>query len=321
VKIFLFLVALANVGLFMWEYKQGAFAPSIVSAEQQISPDQERILLVSELKEPPRPQAAEPKPEPAAAAAPTITAEAEPVLPEGLEQHDDRLPAAEPDSPATEKPRIEPTPLADIGPALPAGQNKKEPAANAPAPLGKVTASQPAPEAKPAQLAIAAAEKPRNSDKAIEPVSCYEVGPFVNGNAYQLWKNELNVARKAIEPLTRDGEVINDYLVYYPAPETMQEAEANVKMLREKGVQDLWLFRKGDDKGLISLGIFKNESRASILRSQLLAKGIQVEVRPRYITKPRKYARIKGNGKVLERLNVMRQTYPAIAVRQMEQCE
>ncbi|MCL7423431.1 MAG: hypothetical protein M8364_21295 [Methylobacter sp.] len=318
-KIFLFLVALANVGLFMWEYKQGAFAPAIVSAEQQISPDQERILLVSEMKEPPRPEAAEPKPEPAAVA-PTITAEAEPVLPE--EQHDDRLPAAEPDSPATEKPRTEPVPSADNnGPALPAGQNKTEPAVNASVPPGKATASQPAPEAKPAQLTIAAAEKPRNSDKAIEPVSCYEVGPFVNGNAYQLWKNELNVAREAIEPLTRDGEVIKDYLVYYPAPETMQEAEANVKMLREKGVQDLWLFRKGEDKGLISLGIFKNESRASILRSQLLAKGIQVEVRPRYIIKPQKYARIKGNGKVLERLNVMRQTYPAIAVRQMEQCE
>lgn len=318
-KILLFLVALANVGLFMWEYKQGAFAPAIVSAEQQISPDQERILLVSELKDPPRPEVAESRPEPAEA--PTITAEAEPVLPEGLEQHDDRLPAAEPDSPATEKPRIEPTPLADIGPALPAGQNKTEPAVNASVPPGKATASQPAPEAKPAQLTIAAADKPQNSGKAIEPVSCFEVGPFVNGNAYQLWKNELNVDREAIEPLTRNGEVINDYLVYYPAPETMQEAEANVKMLREKGIQDLWLFRKGEDKGLISLGIFKNESRASILWSQLLAKGIQVEVRPRYITKPRKYARIKGNGKVLERLNVMRQTYPAIAVRQMEQCE
>lgn len=318
-KILLFLVALANVGLFMWEYKQGAFAPSIVSAEQQISPDQERILLVSELKEPPRSEVAESRPGPAEA--PAITAEAEPVLPEGLEQHDDRLPAAEPDSPATEKPRIEPTPLADIGPALPAGQNKTEPAVNASVPPGKATASQPAPEAKPAQLTIAAADKPQNSGKAIEPVSCFEVGPFVNGNAYQLWKNELNVDREAIEPLTRNGEVINDYLVYYPAPETMQEAEANVKMLREKGIQDLWLFRKGEDKGLISLGIFKNESRASILWSQLLAKGIQVEVRPRYITKPRKYARIKGNGKVLERLNVMRQTYPAIAVRQMEQCE
>jgi hypothetical protein len=319
VKIFLFLVALANVGLFMWEYKQGAFAPAAVSAEQQISPDQERILLVSELKDPPRPQAAESRPEPAEA--PTITAEAEPVLPEGLEQHDDRLPAAEPDSHATEKPRIEPAPLADNSPALPAGQNKTVSAANASAPPGKATASQPTPEAKPAQSAIAAAEKPRNSDKAIDPVSCYEVGPFVNGNAYQLWKNELNVAREAIEPLTRDGEVINDYLVYYPAPETMQEAEANVKMLREKGIQDLWLFRKGEDKGLISLGIFKNESRASARKSQLLAKDIQVEVKPRYITKPRKYSRIKGNGKVLERLNVMRQTYPAIAVRQMEQCE
>lgn len=320
-KILLFLVALANIGLLMWEYKQGAFAPAIVSAEQQISPDQERILLVSELKEPPRPQAAEPKPEPAAALAPTITAEAEPVLSEGLEQHDDRLPAAKPDSPATEKPRTEPVPLADNGPALPAGQNKTEPAVNASTLPEKAAASQPAPEAKPAQLTIAASDKPQNSDKAIEPVSCYEVGPFVNGNAYQLWKNEINVAREAIEPLTRDGEVIKDYLVYYPAPETMQEADANVKMLREKGIQDLWLFRKGEDKGLISLGIFKNESRASILRSQLLAKDIQVEVRPRYTIKPRKYARIKGRGKVLERLNVMRQTYPAIAVRQMDQCE
>ena len=297
-KFFLFLVALANVGLFMWEYKQGAFEPSADIAEQYDSPDQERILLVSELKNVQQAQASGPKPDIAA----------------GLE----KTPAIA--TPSVSLKGLDASLSAENSAARPIEQKKAETALPESAHSDKEKSDQPGLESKLVQPIIAAAEKAQDSDTASEPASCYEAGPFVNGNAYQLWKRELNAPKEAIKSLSRDGEVISDYLVYYPAAETRQQAEANLKMIKDKGINDLWLLTKGKDNGLISLGVFKNESRALALKSQMLAKGIQAEVKPRYILKPQKYAQIKAGGKVLERLNVMKQTYPAVVVNQINQC-
>lgn len=297
-KVFLFLVALANVGLFMWEYKQGAFAPSADIAEQYDSPDQERILLVSELKNVQQVQASGPKLDTAV----------------GLE----KTPAIA--APSISLKGLDASLSAENSAARPVEQKKAETALSESAPSDKEKSDQPGLESKPVQPIIAAAEKAQDSDAASEPVSCYEAGPFVNGNAYQLWKRELNAPKEAIKSLSRDGEVVSDYLVYYPAADTKQQAEANLKMIKDKGINDLWLLTKGKDNGLISLGVFKNESRALAMKSQLLAKGIQAEVKPRYIPKPQKYAQIKAGGKVQARLNLMKQTYPAVVVKQINQC-
>lgn len=313
-KILLLLVVLANIGLLMWEYKQGAFEPAVDLAGQYASSDREPILLVSELKVR-QAQAVEPKQNIVAGLEQALATETAPVFPEGLEIQGNPLLTEQLTPPAMKHLTIKTDRPDQNSAVLVVVETKSETVATGPARDG-----QPTPESKPAQLMSAAVEKIQNSDNTKEPTSCYEAGPFANGNAYQLWKKELNVAGKAIQPSSRNGEVISDYLVYYPAPETLQQAEANLKLLRDKGVNDLWLFRKGQDKGMISLGIFKNESRALAMKSQLLAKDIKVEVKPRYTIKPQKYARIKGRGKVLERLNVMKQTYPAIAVKPINPC-
>jgi hypothetical protein len=46
-KTLVLLIALVNVVLFMWEYRQGAFEQGSKAFQQ---PDRERIVLVSELK-------------------------------------------------------------------------------------------------------------------------------------------------------------------------------------------------------------------------------------------------------------------------------
>jgi hypothetical protein len=318
-KFFLFLVALANVGLVMWEYKQGAFEPSVDIAEQYASLDQEQILLASELKEVQRTQAPEPKPEIAAAMERAPSAGAMQASAKDSESSGSN-PRTEQLAPPTQaNPAIASEQLAESSVERRVEQKKAETAPSESRP-DKEKSDQSASESKSIQPTIAAAEKAQNNDAASEPVSCYEAGPFVNGNAYQLWKRELNAGRESIKTLSRDGEAISDYLVYYPAAETKPQAEANLKMLKDKGINDLWPLTKGKDKGLISLGVFKNESRAQALKSQLLAKDIQAEVKPRYTIKSQKYAQIKAGGKVLERLNVMKQTYPAIAVKQINQC-
>ncbi|MDD5276933.1 MAG: hypothetical protein PHR16_12730 [Methylovulum sp.] len=48
-KLLFFLIVLANVTLFMWEYKTGALTPVITTPPANATPDLEPLLLVSEL--------------------------------------------------------------------------------------------------------------------------------------------------------------------------------------------------------------------------------------------------------------------------------
>ncbi|MCX7097856.1 MAG: hypothetical protein NTV43_08135 [Methylococcales bacterium] len=54
-KVLFFLVALANIGLFMWEFKHGAFVTKSQDTSPAINEWQEPILLVSELETVPTP--------------------------------------------------------------------------------------------------------------------------------------------------------------------------------------------------------------------------------------------------------------------------
>lgn len=78
-KILFFLVVCANVALFMWEYRTGAFAPVIEISEQDADSGQEQILLVSELKNVETRLIASPPPAPVSEPPVTGTAAPEPL--------------------------------------------------------------------------------------------------------------------------------------------------------------------------------------------------------------------------------------------------
>ena len=105
-------------------------------------------------------------------------------------------------------------------------------------------------------------------------------------------------------------------MVYYPAAETEAESKANIKMLKDHGIKDLWLLT-GEDKGKISLGLFIKEDSALIMKNELIAKGINAEVKAKYKTKSQKYALIKGNDKLMEHLDDLKKSYPELAIKPM----
>lgn len=243
-KIVFFLVALANVALFMWEYNKGAFKPVIEISQV----DQEPILLVSE------------KP-------------------------------VERKQTATE----------DKSPPL--GQND----------LNTADSQKPAPAIQDKDV-----EKNTNSGKET-PLICYEAGPFSDDD-YAAWRSQSNLAESAIHSVSRDEQAISSYLVYYPAAKTLAESEANLQMLKDQGINDILLFKSGEDKGQISIGVFKNENRALLQKSRMLAKGIKVEVKARYKTKTQKYVRFKNDDKALKNLNDFQKTHPEFTVKQTDNC-
>lgn len=111
---------------------------------------------------------------------------------------------------------------------------------------------------------------------------CYQVGPFNDATELKKWQTLNKLELAPIHVFKKDLQVVSGYLVYYPAMEYFSESKKNVAMLRKKGITDLWLFRKGELKGVISLGLFVQKNRAISLQKKLVNKGISVDIMRRY---------------------------------------
>lgn len=132
---------------------------------------------------------------------------------------------------------------------------------------------------------------------------CFEAGPFAAEADYQTWLKQLPVASPNLKPVYKEGRVISSYLVYFPGGDTDEQAKDNIKMLKDKGISDLWLIRNGEDKGLISLALFKGEARAQVMKDELKQqKGIDALVKPKSVPGKVKYAQIKINAADSDRL-------------------
>jgi hypothetical protein len=267
-KILFFLLALANVALFMWEYRQGAFSPVPETPAGNIAGYPEQIVLLSEMDS---------NTEPAGQTDTTTTSE--------------DADTAGKDEKAAKSPEAESVSEQSTDAAMP-------------------VLEAPVPVATPNDSGI-------KDDKQIESaaVACYEAGPFANNSVYQIWEKRLNGFIKGID---RDEQIVSDYLVYYPASATLGESKANVQMLKDKGVNDLYMINKGEEQGQISLGVYKKEERALIMKNDLLAKGINAEIKARYKSKAQKFAFIKGESAAIENLELLKKEYPKVNVKQAD---
>ena len=368
-KILFFLVAIANVAFFMWEIKTGAFVPVTQVSEQTADPNQEQILLVSELKNIPQvitpaPVSEQPMTEIAATGAidkPALVPELSTVLSENsdkpalekstaLDMNFNELikipPVITPEPPvaATNEP-VNPAPETEPLPALPEGIEKpviekptggesntsdltNVPPVTAPAPVSQQspaenTATGQGAETAPLPAVSTSIDKPaleipdsNVSNAGKNAAGCYEVGPFANQQAYQALVSRLKDIKIDIKPINRDDQVPSNYMVYFPAAESEIESKANIKMLKDHGIKDLWLLT-GEDKGKISLGLFIKEDSALVMKNELLAKGINAEVKAKYKTKTQKYALIKGDNRLMGRLDDLKKAYPELVVKQI----
>lgn len=122
---------------------------------------------------------------------------------------------------------------------------------------------------------------------------CVQFGPLSDMQGFIKWLNSLSFKATHFKQFNQEEQVISSYLVYYPAAETYAASKANLKLLQEQGQTDLWLFRKGDMRGAISLGLFSQQSRALRIKEKLIKQGIAVEMRPRYKTVKQDFAKLK----------------------------
>jgi hypothetical protein len=145
----------------------------------------------------------------------------------------------------------------------------------APTPAPTEPHSQPA--AAPQENTAAAPAVPDNSAQ-----SCYRLGPYDSPRKAQaalrsLASRQAQVVKSAIE-------AEKGFLVVYPAAESTETARANLKMLSERGLKDLWLIQGGENHNAISLAAVSDKSRAEQALERFHGLGIEAEIKPRLVT-------------------------------------
>lgn len=114
---------------------------------------------------------------------------------------------------------------------------------------------------------------------------CYKIGPRQSRSPLRALAKGLNKRGYESEIASEILDVQTGYMVYFPAAENYLDSRKNMKLLRNKGVKDLWLFEKGESRGIISLGRFKVRGRAVTMKKQLDEKGINTIITAIYTKK------------------------------------
>jgi hypothetical protein len=261
-KILFFLLALANVVLFMWEFHNGAFVSVTSHSLESFTENQESILLMSEVGN-------------TSITGQTDVLSIPPYLNLVLKNESDEK--SENGQLNSEKGIVLDTTASRLSSVAPAIQN-------------------------PQKIQVAGSSNEM----------CFKLGPFPSEQIYSAWEHRLRVTFKRIK---EEEQLIRDYLVYYPASATMAESEANLKMLKDKGVKELWLLKQGAEQGQISLGVFNKEEKALILKNKMSSEGINAEIKPRYQSRMQQFAVLKGESKLAEMLDALKKTNLEVNVK------
>jgi len=243
-----FLLLLINIGVFVWIYPQQTPSP----AEPTPLPGVKRLLLLGETQQATQPGVGD---------QPSDTKHEEAV--------GQAMPAYRAGSSSAERPVSAPEASSEVadGSSIPPEADQRERPAASPS-------DRPNPTARSAG--------PVDRMETAPPRQCRRIGPLDKRG--QLDKLSLSLMAMGIQtdPHTESVEEQDGYWVMIPPLESREAAVAIVKQLRDAGISDLWRFTSGSLANAISLGLFRNESRAEIRRKALEGKGFETEVRPRY---------------------------------------
>ncbi|MCI0654188.1 MAG: hypothetical protein L0Y38_04400 [Methylococcaceae bacterium] len=107
---------------------------------------------------------------------------------------------------------------------------------------------------------------------------CYRLGPRSSGASFS--RIAADFRQLGLAPMAKAEriDVESGFMVLYPAAESFEASKANVKMLNDRGLRDLWMINEGTLRGGISLGFFKTRERAAVLQKELEAKQIEARV-------------------------------------------
>lgn len=138
---------------------------------------------------------------------------------------------------------------------------------------------------------------------------CYEIGPFLNDEIQKKWLDDAQIRSDSIEVVNKAIEIQHGFVIFLPAEETYEKSEAYYEMLKQRGITDLWLFKKGESRGMISLGIYRNKQSGEKIQQQFIAQGLDVRIKPYFKTEQRYFVRITSKEEINQGLDLLIDTW------------
>jgi hypothetical protein len=129
----------------------------------------------------------------------------------------------------------------------------------------------PKPEPKVPDKSEAKSEAKAESERDVD--ACQRYAPLSRDQAARIGTlakttdAQVTLSAKSLEAPT-------SYWVFIPPTGDRQDMDKHMDELRSAGISDWYIQPNGPDKGGISLGVFKSEPMATVLKDRLLGKGI-----------------------------------------------
>jgi len=283
VRWFVVLLLLANIILFFWVQQQSKPAPGSVELPP---PEIGRLRLLGE--------GAVAEADADVAAAPAspdtlpVTQSDEPAMPGAAEA---AAQAGDPNSGTTD----EAPDLAQAG----AENRLPEPVAELPSGAVPVaTADATAEQTETPPVAAPPAEVPAGpvdeaTDAGTAPL-CLRVGPLAPGDADAVVA-KLPRGLQLISDTSEEYAQVDGYFVLIPALPSVADAQQVLGDLAAAGIKDTWLFRGGELRNAISLGVYSNRGGAQRHADLVAKKGFATaEVREKTSPAERRWLQLKG---------------------------
>ena len=125
---------------------------------------------------------------------------------------------------------------------------------------------------------------------AMESPGCIQLGPFNSEDDLAVFQTEVVNILESIQTRETETTVDKGYWVYLPPYPTRAEALQVVEQMSEAGAKDFYVVPRGITVNAVSLGVFRNMSRAERRQKQIrkldlgldIAIELQTEIEPRY---------------------------------------
>ncbi len=122
----------------------------------------------------------------------------------------------------------------------------------------------------------------RGDELVVSSDQCFTLGPFKDETIMRQVRDSISEYAVDIDTRKRVEEEKYRYWVYLAPKDGRTGAKKAATSLREKGVKDFYIVRKGSAKDSISLGHFKEQSGANRVLKKLKKLGFEAEIKVIY---------------------------------------
>lgn len=161
-------------------------------------------------------------------------------------------------------------------------------------------------------------ETPESQEIEQVKLGCYEWGSFSSAN---LTKAMEALARFSLDgsPVQKSPQEAARYWVYLPKSRSLQEAQAKMQELRNKGVEESFVVFEPQWRYAISLGVFKDEQLAAKLLEDLKSKGVVSAVKGVRNQEKGQTSLLIGNMSpdMVDELNKLKPDFPGSELKQV----